>query len=187
MTQLCLVRHGQTDWNIEGRYMGQSDVPLNQVGRDQAYSLARQLQGRQFAAVYTSDLARASETADIIASSLGLPVVCDVRLREINQGQWEGQLVEIIKSRYARLWLQRSLDPAGLRPPGGETVAEVAQRIQAALDEISHLHPGLSVLIVSHGLALATALCKVRLIPVGQAYTVIPENAEPVWVEWDEV
>jgi len=186
MTQLCLVRHGQTDWNIEGRYMGQSDVPLNRDGRAQAHILARQLERHPFAAVYTSDLERARETAGIIAAGLGLPVTIDARLREINQGEWEGQLVDLIKSRYAALWQQRSVDPAGVRPPGGETVEEDAQRVQAALDDIARLHPGLSVLVVSHGLALATAICKVRLIPVGLAYTVIPDNARPVWLEWDE-
>jgi broad specificity phosphatase PhoE len=186
MTQLCLLRHGQTDWNLAGRYQGQSDVPLNQNGRAQAHALARQLKGQLFAAVYTSDLERAQETASIIAAALGLPVTCETRLREINQGQWEGQLVDDIKSRYALLWQQRSADPASVRSPGGETVGEVAQRVGAALDDIARLHPGGSVVIVSHGLALATAICKVRGIPVGQAYTCIPDNATPVWVDWPQ-
>jgi broad specificity phosphatase PhoE len=187
MTKLCLVRHGQTDWNLQGRYQGQSDVPLNQIGLAQAHTLVRQLQGQTFAAIYSSDLKRAGETALIIADAMHLPVNFEARLREINQGEWEGQLVDKIRARYENLWQMRSVDPAGLRPPGGETVSELAERLQAALDEIAHLHPGLSVLIVSHGLALATVLCKVRGIPIGQAYTVIPENAEPVWVEWKEV
>ncbi|MGD0751060.1 MAG: histidine phosphatase family protein [Anaerolineales bacterium] len=186
MTELCLVRHGQTDWNLQGRYQGQSDVSLNQNGLAQARTLARQIQGQTFAAIYSSDLKRAKETALIIATAMHLPVIFDARLREINQGEWEGQLVDIIRARYENLWQKRSVDPASLRPPGGETVGELAERIQAALDDIVHLHPGLSVLIVSHGLALATALCKVRGIPIGQAYTVIPENAQPVWVEWGE-
>jgi len=184
MMKLCLVRHGQTEWNLQGRYQGQSDVPLNRDGIAQAHSLARQLQGQTFAAIYSSDLKRAKETALIIADAMHLPVIFEPRLREINQGEWEGQQVDKIRERYENLWQMRSLDPAGLRPPGGETVGELAERIQAALDDIAQLHPGLSVLIVSHGLALATALCKVRSMPIGQAYTVIPENAQPVWVEW---
>lgn len=115
-----------------------------------------------------------------------MSVIYDQRLREINQGEWEGQLVDTIRARYEDLWQTRSVDPASLRPPGGETVGELANRILAALDDICHLHPGDSVLIISHGLALATALCKRRGIPIGQAYSVIPENAEPVWVEWKE-
>jgi broad specificity phosphatase PhoE len=187
MTRLCLVRHGQTDWNLEGRYQGQSDVPLNENGRLQARSLALQLQNQIFAAIYTSDLERAKETAKIIADALHLPVINEARLREINQGEWEGQLIDIIKARYADLWQERTLDPASVRPPGGETVGELANRLQAALNDIARLHPGRSVLVVSHGLAIATVICKMRDIPVGMAYSVIPDNAELVWVEWDEI
>lgn len=185
MTRFCLIRHGQTDWNFEGRYQGQSDVPLNETGCAQAHDLARQLHGQSFAAIYSSDLKRAKETAEIIAASLNLNVVVELRLREINQGEWEGQLVEIIRARYARLWQQHSVDPASVRPPGGETVGEVAKRVYAALDDIARLQPDSSVLIVSHGLALATVVCKVGDIPLGQAYRLIPNNALPIWVTWN--
>ncbi len=184
MTRLCLVRHGQTDWNLEGRYQGQSDVPLNENGRAQAHAIARELQDQPFTAIYTSDLQRAAETAEIIASAVNLPVTPDPRLREINQGEWEGQLVEIIKARYIELWQQRSVDPASIRAPGGETVTEVARRIHEALNDIVHVHPKGLVLIVSHGLALATIICEVRGVPIGQAYTVIPDNAKPLWVDF---
>lgn len=166
--------------------MGQSDIPLNDTGRSQAQVLSQKLHGCFFASLYTSDLIRARETAEIIAAVIHVPVISDPRLREINQGEWEGQLVDTIKARYADLWLQRSADPASIRPPGGETVGEVAERVQLVLDGIAHIHPEDSILIVSHGLALATVICKVRGIPVGQAYRVIPENAEPVWVEWEK-
>jgi broad specificity phosphatase PhoE len=184
MTHFCLVRHGQTDWNLEGRYQGQTDIPLNEAGRIEARSLAETLQGMRFGAVYSSDLVRARETADIIAAQVVLPVQIDVRLREINQGVWEGLQVDFIRSHYAGLWQQRDVDPASMRAPGGETVNEVAQRMYAALDEIAAVHPDGSVLLVSHGLSLATILCKLRGIPLGKAYEVIPPNAEPIWVEW---
>jgi broad specificity phosphatase PhoE len=186
MTRLCLVRHGQTDWNLEGRYQGQSDVPLNANGRAQARSLAQQLQGQPFIAVYTSSLQRAKDTADLVAAAVHLPVTPEPRLAEINQGEWEGQLINVIKARYAELWRQRTIDPASVRPPGGETVAEVAGRVYAALNDMAHLYPVGPVLVVSHGLALATVICKVRGLPVGQAYTVIPDNAKPLWVDWEE-
>ena len=184
MTQFCLIRHGQTDWNLEGRYQGQSDVPLNSAGITQAQELARLLKEHTFSAIYSSDLLRAKETAEIVAAPLGLSVNLDVRLREINQGEWEGQLVGVIKARYADLWDQRIVDPAGVRPPGGETVGEVAIRVYTALDEISKLYPTGNVLIASHGLALATVMCKVQGVHIGQAYRYIPENAEPLWVNW---
>jgi alpha-ribazole phosphatase len=184
MTQLCLIRHGQTDWNLEGRYQGQSDVPLNEKGFEQARSLVGQLDGRSFAAIFSSDLMRARQTAEHIAKDLGLTVQIEPRLREINQGEWEGVLVDDIKARYAEIWSQRTMDPANVRPPGGETVREVAERVSAALDDISRLFPNGQVLIVSHGLSIATAICRDKGIPVGQAYTVIPENVQPVWMEW---
>jgi broad specificity phosphatase PhoE len=185
MTKFCLIRHGQTDWNLEGRYQGQSDVSLNETGRLQAFEIARQLQPQTFTAIYTSDLQRAQETAEIIASALKLPYKIDIRLREINQGEWEGQQVEVIKARYADLWNQRSIDPASVRPPGGETVGEVAKRAFEVMDDLAYRYPGRSVLIVSHGLTLATILCKVRHISVGHAYQVIPVNAEIIWIEWE--
>jgi broad specificity phosphatase PhoE len=187
MTRFCLIRHGQTDWNLEGRYQGQSDAPLNEAGREEARVLAHKLKGQAFDAIYSSDLQRARETAEIIAAALQLPVKTDSRLREINQGKWEGQLVEVIKARYANLWRQRKLDPASVRAPGGETVAEVAQRMYSALNEIAQIYPDGAVLIASHGLALATIICKAQGIPVGKAYTLIPDNTEPIWITWDAV
>lgn len=184
MSRLCLVRHGQTDWNLEGRYHGQSDVPLNEHGRSQAQVLAHFLQGQPFTAIYTSDLSRAKETAEIIAKVIQLPVILEPRLREIDQGEWEGQLVETIKARYVELWNERIVDPTNVRPPGGETVGEVAERVYTALDDIADIYPVGQVLICSHGLALATVLCKVQNVPIGQAYTMIPENTEPIWVNW---
>lgn len=184
MSRLCLVRHGQTDWNLEGRYHGQSDVPLNDTGRSQAHRLAHSLQGQTFAAIYTSDLSRARETAEIIAKVFQLHVILEPRLREIDQGDWEGQLVETIKARYEGLWNERITDPTHVRPPGGETVGEVAERVYAALEDIAQIYPDGQVLICSHGLALATVICKVRNLSVGQAYKMIPDNTTPIWVDW---
>jgi broad specificity phosphatase PhoE len=184
MTRFCLVRHGQTDWNLEGRYQGQSNVPLNENGRIQARALALQLENDPLSAIYSSDLERAKETAEIIAAALDLPVKADLRLREINQGEWEGRLVNDIKAYYTELWERRTVDPASIRPPGGETVGELAKRVHSALEEIARSLPSLPVLIVSHGLALATVICRVKHISIGDAYRVIPENARPVWVDW---
>jgi len=184
MTQLCLVRHGQTDWNLEGRYQGQSDVPLNENGLAQAETLKETLNGKTFAAIYSSDLMRAQQTAEPIAKILNLPIQVEPRLREINQGEWEGVLVDDIKARYAEIWSKRTVDPANVRPPGGETVREVATRVYAALDDIVRLFPTGQLLIVSHGLSIATAICRDKGIPVGQAYTAIPDNVQPVWMDW---
>jgi broad specificity phosphatase PhoE len=186
MKRFCLVRHGQTDWNLEGRLQGQSDVPLNQTGRAEARSLAQQLSGIGFKGIFCSDLSRARETAEIIAGALGLPVTTEPRLREINQGEWEGQFAEDIKARHDEHWEQRNVDPIHFRPPGGESVAEVADRTQAVMSYIAHLHPVGSILVVSHGLALATIICREKGISLGKAFNYIPNNAFPVWVDWKE-
>ncbi len=184
MTQCCLVRHGQTDWNKKGLYTGQSDIPLNEAGREQAAVLARKLKGQKFAAIYTSDLIRARETAEIIAAAFGLPIHPDARLREINQGEWEGLHVEVIRMQYNDLWMKKQADPASVRPPGGETISEVAARVFAATDEIATKYPDSPVLVVSHGLAIATLICRAENIPIGQAYDKIPQNTEPVWIRY---
>jgi len=186
MTRFCLVRHGQTDWNLEGRYQGQGDVPLNETGRVQARALAETLKGQTFAAIYSSDLKRASETAQIVAAPLHLPVTFDVRLREISMGEWEGQLVETVSERYAEVWESRATDPVIVGAPGGEAVGQVAARMSDALCDIARHHPAAQVLVASHGLALATVICKVRGISLERAYEVIPGNAEATWIDWDE-
>ncbi len=184
MTRLILIRHGQTDWNLEGRYQGQSDPPLNQAGREQAAAMARRLAGQPIEAVYASDLQRAAETARIIADALGLEVHLRRGLREINQGAWEGMLFADIQARYGALWAARRRDPTHARPPGGESVAELAERVGAVLDEIARSHPAGPVVVVSHGLALATVLCRLEGLPLTRAYDLIPDNAHPLEVDW---
>jgi alpha-ribazole phosphatase len=184
MTLLYLVRHGQTDWNIEGRYQGQTDLPLNAAGRAQAASLSQQLAGVAFTAAYSSDLRRARETAEILAAPAGLAVQLDRRLREINLGAWEGQLMAEIVSRYPAEWAERLRDPLNARSPGGESVAEVARRTAEAAAAIVLAHPVGPVLVVSHGVALATLLCQARRQPLAEAYQVIPCNGDPEVVAW---
>jgi len=184
MTKLCLVRHGQTDWNMEGRYQGQSDIPLNEHGRAMAHRLAEALDGQDFSIIYSSDLLRAVETACILAKKLHLAIIADARLREINQGEWEGQLVETIKNHYSALWDLRSIEPESFRPPGGETVHEVAARVYEFLDDLTQKYQSGKILVVSHGLAIATVICRDLGIPIAQSYQYIPENVEPVWIEW---
>ncbi len=95
MTTLLLVRHGETDWNRDGRWQGGSDTSLNDVGREQARALADELDGN-ISTVYSSDLARARETAEIVVANIGLPVQIDPRLRERGFGSWEGEEVLVI-------------------------------------------------------------------------------------------
>lgn len=129
MTQLILIRHGETDWNVEGRWQGQADVPLNERGRAQAVQLAQELKDDGIDAIYSSDLIRALETAEKLSEATKLSVQIDRRLREIHQGEWQGMLVSEIQTRYADRFARRRDDPLHIAPPGGETVAQVKTRV----------------------------------------------------------
>lgn len=186
MTRLWLIRHGQTDWNVAGRWQGQSpDAPsLNAAGRAQAEALAAQLAGRGFDALYSSDLPRAWDTARAIAARNGQAIRPEPRLREVNLGAWEGLLADEIARRYPQELAERERDPVRARAPGGETVAEVAVRVWAAADDIARRHPEGDVLIVSHGLALATLLSCAQGRRLDEAHRLIPDNAQPIMVNW---
>ena len=184
MIRFCLIRHGQTDWNIEGRYQGQSDVPLNENGRRQARQVAEEIRGEHIDMIITSNLQRARETAEIIASVIQVPIQEDVRLREINQGEWEGKRPDQIKLQYFLYHLGLLIRPKEMRIPGGETINEVAERMSACLNDQVALSSGKKVILVSHGLALATMICKSKGIPIQKAFMHIPKNGHPYWLEW---
>jgi Fructose-2,6-bisphosphatase len=192
MTQLWLIRHGQTDWNVQGRWQGQTPdaPPLNAVGLAQAHALAGQLveqvahDGIAFAALYSSDLLRARQTAEVIAQHLGLPIQLDARLREVHLGTWEGMLGDEVALRYVAELDERRRDPVHSRPPQGETVFELAARVGQALDDVAWAHPRGNVIVVSHGLAIAAALCLANSWPLEQVFAHIPDNAAPRIITW---
>ncbi|HVS84538.1 MAG TPA: histidine phosphatase family protein [Gaiellaceae bacterium] len=135
MTTLLLVRHGETDWNASGRLQGHTDTPLNDFGRRQARLLAEQLADEQLDAVYSSDLARARETAEIVGERLCLPVAVDPDLRERNWGSWEG-LSPTERDRVEFV---------------GESNEDHRDRMLAALRRLAEQHHGGRVLVVTHG------------------------------------
>jgi len=186
MTEIWLVRHGQTDWNIEGRWQGHADIPLNSTGVEQARSLASTLagNGHPFEAIYSSDLKRAYTTAQEIGRSLDLPVHRDRRLREISKGAWEGMLVSQVSELSTEAMRQRREDPLYSRAPGGESLMEVAARLSSVADDIAGAHPLGPVLVVTHGLASAILLCLANQWPLQEAYDRIPNNAAAQVIHW---
>jgi len=184
MTELWLVRHGQTDWNLEGRYQGHFDVPLNAVGLQQAARLAEILAGECFDAIYSSDLLRARVTAETVAERLSMPVILLPGLREINQGEWQGRYLADVRAEFGEPDPNAGEEMLHERAPGGESVAEVAARLKLAADGIAAAHPGGKVLVVTHGLALATLVCQARNIPLQQVYQQIPDNTMVAVVDW---
>jgi len=179
MTELILIRHGETDWNIEGRYQGQSDIPLNQNGMQQARDMAHRLRHYQFDAIISSDLSRALQTAEILSKTSNAPLRIDSRLREINQGEWEGMLFADIRSLYAKAFKERLRNPLEVAPPGGETVGQVRQRVLDALQEIVEQFPDGIVAIVSHGLSLAIIKVHFNNLAIETVWDHIPSNANP--------
>jgi len=150
---LLLVRHGETDWNAEGRLQGHTDTPLNDYGRRQARALADELAGAPIDAVYTSDLARARETAEILGGRLGLPVALDPELREKNWGSWEG-LTPAERERVEYV---------------GESTEDHRERTMRALAAIAGRHPAGRVLVVTHG----GSIRRVQAAVVGMAFPVV--------------
>lgn len=183
-TILWLVRHGQTDWNLEGRYQGQADTPLNQTGIEEAERAARQLAERPIQEVYSSDLQRAKHTAEKIAQVHHTPVLIDRRLREISLGEWEGQVFDIIQARYPLDIEERKRNPLTFRPPGGESIEDLWGRAKQVVKEISDQNPGKEVVLVSHGLVLAVILAYAIDHDISLAYRHIPANATPERLEW---
>ncbi|QEO10047.1 histidine phosphatase family protein [Protaetiibacter larvae] len=149
MTELYLVRHGETDWNRARRIQGRTDIPLNDTGREQARQAAALLARRRWDGVYSSPLSRAAETARIIADELGIDQVTEVdALVERDYGLAEGLDFDEIAARWS-----------GDTPvPGQETRDAVAERIVPALIDIAHRHPGERLLVVSHGGSIRSAL-----------------------------
>jgi broad specificity phosphatase PhoE len=184
MTEIWLIRHGQTDWNRAGRFQGHTDIPLNARGVEQAHELAQKLAHEHFAAVFSSDLSRARQTAEIVAAPLHLAVHPDLRLREIAQGNWEGLSLQEVQQKYAVDLRQADEAPETSRAPGGESVLEVATRMQQAADELARRYPHERVLLVSHGLAVSTLYCLANHIPLKFVHDHIPENATPLIVQW---
>jgi broad specificity phosphatase PhoE len=186
MTEMWLVRHGQTDWNLNGIYQGQSDIPLNETGIQQAHQLASELTHTRFHRIYSSDLVRARQTAEIIATELGVPVVVDARLREINQGVWEGKTIEYVKQTYQPDFSRNPKYITTPRAEGAESLAQVIIRMVEAVNAYHAAHPGGRILLATHGLSAAGLYCVVNGIELVDVVQYIPENGQPLVITVEE-
>jgi probable phosphoglycerate mutase len=150
-TRVLAIRHGETDWNVGGRIQGQLDIPLNAMGRWQVHRLALAVSEEDIAAVYSSDLLRAFETAQAVSRGCGKAIVTDVGLRERGFGVFEGLSYDEISQRWpqdARRWRRRDPD---FGAPGGEILNDFYARSIATATRLASLHPGQTIALVSHG------------------------------------
>src|SRR5512136_1185861 len=184
---VILVRHGQTDWNVNGRYMGWTDEPLNEDGLRQAEKLARRLDQWPISAVYSSPLKRAWTTAEMVARPHSLLVRRLEELGEMRIGAWEGLFAVEIAAKYPELWKTWRTNPGDFRMPGGESLGEVRDRAVRAFDRITGGSEDRMVLAVTHDVVvrLLAAHCLgvsediYRRLEVGNAsMTVIERDGE---------
>jgi 2,3-bisphosphoglycerate-dependent phosphoglycerate mutase len=153
-TKLIVVRHGETLWNREKRMQGTTDTPLSDVGRAQARALGRKLSGQGFTALYASDLARARETAAIIAEHTGRKLLTDAQLRERSFGIFEGLTAAEIQERFPEEHARFVSRDPDYEVPGGECARRFAERCLGCLSEIAGRHRGEEIVVVTHGLVL---------------------------------
>ena len=164
-THVIIVRHGQTEWNIRGVRQGHLDSPLTEKGLAQAAALGARLAREKFAALYSSDLGRAVQTARMISVLTGHEIVTDARLRERHLGIFQGLGAEEIKLRYPEEYrLHRTLSPDYVIP-GGESVHQQVERNVACLREIAETHAGQTAAVVTHGGVLSGLFRHIFSIP----------------------
>jgi broad specificity phosphatase PhoE len=166
MTDLVLVRHGETEWHGENRYAGSSDVALTSQGMQQAHQLSLWAADARLAGVWSSDLTRARLTATPCAEASGVPIRVDQRLRELDFGEGEGMTAaEMVQEFPAALHAFRA-DPVGDHLPGGEDPVTAAARFVACLRDIESAHPDGRVLVVAHTTTIRLALCQLIGVPL---------------------
>ncbi len=168
--KILLVRHGETDWNLAGRFQGRTDVPLNQKGAEQANALASALRGESLAAIYSSPLARAKETARLIqVFHPSAPLYEEEGLVEMDLGEFEGIEGPSWAEKHADFRKAWRDNPASVTMPGGENLQQVQARAMAALERITHSHPhGSTLLVCSHNFVILTILCHALEIPLNR-------------------
>jgi len=155
---LIFVRHGETAHNAQRRFQGQTNIPLSARGREQARAAAEALRTEAITHLYSSDLARAYQTAEAIAAAQQLPIVADERLREFHFGSWEGLTWDEIVAKTPGLALDAWRQPRYYTPPGGESFETVVARVRAFLDEVRELPDDAVVAVVAHAGVLHAAI-----------------------------
>ena len=182
MTKFILLRHGQTNWNIQRLYQGHADIPLNETGKEQAEKAARELESIPFDVIYSSDLQRAKDTAAaVLRYHQPVTVYYDNRIRERNFGDYEGapynpELLDPIIGK------AKDLNPTTFRFPGGESLVDVETRAKSFYQDVIKQHPVETVLVVSHGSFLSVLSTILYGESLSERKKHIFNNAEPVFV-----
>ncbi len=183
---LVLWRHGRTEWNVLGRGQGSTDIPLDEVGVEQARQAAARLASMRPSLLWSSDLSRARATADELAKAAGVTVRDDPRLREMHMGVRQGLTLDQVRERYPQVWeaFQRGVEPPQVED--AETEAQVADRVVAVIEEaVDALGPGEVGVLVSHGISIRVGLMRFLGLPV-MSSRVFSGVANCCWVVLEE-
>ncbi len=165
LSRIVLWRHGRTEWNVQHRWQGQTDIPLDIIGKAQAEAAAEKISRLGPSAIISSDLIRAADTAQYLSHVTGLQVVLDKRLRETNGGVWEGLTYTEIDEHHGdslKSWQQDVTVPAGVN---GETRAEVATRVAQAISEYAKVTEG-TLVVATHGGSARAATLELLGLPM---------------------
>jgi broad specificity phosphatase PhoE len=181
--QLLLIRHGETLWNREGRIQGTSDIELSETGIRQAEKLAWSLRDAAIGAVHASPLKRAYRTAEIVNRYHGKIIAVHPGLMEMNQGDFEGLSFRELMAREKEFLKRWAADPASVRMPNGETLAELQERAWRAVAEI--LDGGQNAAVVAHNFTIAAILCRVRNIGLAEFRSVCVDPASKTLIRFD--
>ena len=179
MTKIWLIRHGRTEWNIAGRYQGQSDIELSEEGVRQAELLAEHLSIENIDhvdAIYASDLKRAMKTAECLAKKIGCRIQPEPAFRELNFGAWEGKTYQAITEQWPETMHTFFSRPDLLVIPEGETFEQLQQRAAKKLEEIARQHEGESIIIVAHGAIIRTLLAYALHLPLRYLWSFRQDN-----------
>ena len=182
-TVTLLLRHGQTPMSVQKRYAGRSDVPLTDVGVDQAAAAAKRLASAGIGVIVSSPLQRATRTAQEVAEVTGAPVVIDEGFRETDFGAWEGLTFAEVRQRWPAEMTAWLADPA-VPPPGGESLAEVSARVTEARDRVLAGRQQQTILIVSHVTPIKTLVAAALLAPPAALYRMHLDVAALCEIDW---
>lgn len=176
MSKVYIVRHGESVWNLEHRLQGGQDPALSDAGYRQAGRVAEVLEGLGVAAVYSSPLRRAAETARVVAGALRVPLHLHADLREICMGAWEGVPYRELLARNGEAYRAWIAAPADRCPPDGEPMAVFAERVRAALEEVREKYPGEDTVLVTHGVVARVLVARTLGLDLNQIYRMRVSN-----------
>ena len=182
-TVTLLLRHGQTPMSVEKRYAGRTDVPLTEAGVQQAGAAAKRLASAGIGAIVSSPLQRTVRTAEEVAAVTGVPVVTDDGFRETDFGAWEGLTFDEVRERWPSELTAWLADPE-VAPPGGESFAQVGERVTAALHRVLAERERQTVLIVSHVTPIKTLVAAALLAPPAALFRMYLDVAALCEIDW---